>query len=119
MRAILPLLVAACPFAFASRGRGEFDAGPAKPTQASGAATFGGMASNRPAVKNPYTILYRIDVKNVAGPFVVGYAFKEPLLSTIRKHRDHRPANIPSLPYVEYGISCDYGSSISIFVPAK
>jgi hypothetical protein len=49
MRAILPLLAAASLLTFASRGLAEFDAGPAKPMQATG-ATFGeGRASKRPA----------------------------------------------------------------------
>jgi hypothetical protein len=48
MRAILPLLAAACLLTFGSRGRGEFDAGPvnAKATQATG-ATFGDSMANK------------------------------------------------------------------------
>jgi hypothetical protein len=119
-----PILTALLLLIITATCRAEYEAaGDASAKPKSIGATFGdGMASKRPAAKNPYTILDHLDVKNVAAPFV-GFAipieFSDSATRRVRTPRTHRPANIPSLPYVESFISCDYGSSISIFVPAK
>ncbi len=93
MRAILPLLAAGCLLTFTNRGRGEFDAGPAKPTQASGLAFDTSMASKRPAEIGVKFISDPPDPLPGIAPLVPQPKFKNP--SNVPRPR--RPASPPNL----------------------
>jgi hypothetical protein len=96
---------------FASRGRGEFDAGPAKPTQSTGAAFGDGMAATRatrPAI-TPNEILILL-ARARATPIAVD------LVRKVKTARTHRPANVPTRTYTEIGISF---TEYRLAIPAK
>jgi hypothetical protein len=114
MRAIVPLLAAACLLTVVGASLAEFDAGPAKPTQAAG-ATFGdGTASKRPAKKGLRISYDSVTIRVALAPQGINLTIVPPETRSVRTPRTHRPANTPSRPYVEIIISCPGDGSVTI-----
>ena len=103
MRAIFPLFAAACLLTFASWGRGEFDGTGVASTKPGPKQTAGATIDNRPAEKK-IVLLTANDLAIIAAQeFPVAVPISEkPFTTKVREPLTHRPANIPSLTYVEF-----------------
>jgi hypothetical protein len=89
----------ACTLLFAGIGRAEFDAGPAKPNATQSA--FDGMASRRPAQKPDLLIVDFVEIGNlVIWPAQFPVRFVPFGAPGGRVRVIHRPANVPSQPYI-------------------
>jgi hypothetical protein len=97
MRVILPLFAAASLLTFASRGRSEFDG-------ASGMASTKSKVTfeNRPTQTGSLTVALQ-SIGLFTPPVLRVGTNRDCPTGKTRTPRTHRPANIPSLPYVEIG----------------
>jgi hypothetical protein len=111
-----PILTALLLLTITATCRAEYDAGPAKPLQASGPAFGDGMTATR--ATRPARVMTVDDLLVLGLRLFPSTPFTTNQITRVRTPRTHRSANVPTRPYGEIIIS-QIDDSFSIFVPAK